>query len=72
MTVPSFTIVGYAWQILGRGGKKAPSHPWAAPKKPILNRVKLVKLEDDVLQLAGEATWPFAREKRNKIKFNSE
>ena len=32
-------IVGYVWRILGRGAKKPP-HPWAAPKKPILNRVK--------------------------------
>ena len=31
-----FIIVGYVWQILWRGSP----HPWAAPKKPILNRVK--------------------------------
>ena len=32
-------IVGYVWQILGRGGFCAPPHPWAAPKMSILNRV---------------------------------
>ena len=36
----SFIIVGYAWQIFERGAFLAPPHPWAAPKKPILNRVK--------------------------------
>ena len=30
VTMPSFIIVGYVWQILGF---MAP-HPWAAPKKP--------------------------------------
>ena len=35
----SFTNVGYVWQILERG-VFLPPHPWAAPKKPILNRVK--------------------------------
>ena len=39
--VPSFITVGYLWQILGRGALFAPPpHPWAAPKMPILNRVK--------------------------------
>ena len=38
--MPSFIIVGYVWQILGRGQKAPPPHPPAAPKKPILNRVK--------------------------------
>ena len=35
-------FVGYMWQILGRGAflPPPPRHPWAAPKKPILNRVK--------------------------------
>ena len=37
----SFIIVRYVWQILGRGRKKALPYPWAAPKKPILNRVKI-------------------------------
>ena len=33
-------IVGYVWQILGKGDLfAAPSHPWAALKMPILNRV---------------------------------
>ena len=40
ITVPSFIIVGFVWRILGRGVKKVP-HTWAAPKKSILNRVKL-------------------------------
>ena len=35
MTVSSFIIVRYVWQNLGRS-----SHPWAALKMPILNRVK--------------------------------
>ena len=38
--MPSFIIVRYVWQILGRGPFALPSHPWAAPKKHILNRVK--------------------------------
>ena len=33
----SFVIVGYVRQILG---PLLPPHPWAAPKKPILYRVK--------------------------------
>ena len=37
--MPSFIIVGYVWQILGRG-TFLPPYPWAALKKPILNRVK--------------------------------
>ena len=37
--MPSFIILGYVWQILGRKGLFAP-HPWAALKSPILNRVK--------------------------------
>ena len=43
--MPRFFIVGYVWQILGRRGLFIPkphpsSHPWATPKKPILNKVK--------------------------------
>ena len=38
--MPSFIIVRYVRQILERGGQKDPPNPWAAPKKPILNRVK--------------------------------
>ena len=35
-------IVGYVWQILGRGASLPPPlHSWAAPKMPILNRVKV-------------------------------
>ena len=37
--MPSFIIVGYAWQILGRG-VFLPPHPWAVPKRPILNKEK--------------------------------
>ena len=43
--LPSFIIVGYVWEILGRGVFLPPSpslHPWASPKKPILNRVKII------------------------------
>ena len=41
ITVPSFIIVGYVWQILGRGPFCHPlSHPWEAPKRPIVKRVK--------------------------------
>ena len=43
LTVPSFIIVGYVWQILGRGPFCSP-HLWAALKKRILNRVKITKL----------------------------
>ena len=40
ITVPSFIMVGYVSQILGKRGLFAPppTHPWAAPKMPILNR----------------------------------
>ena len=38
ITVPSFIILRYVQQILSRGASP-PNHPWAAPKKPILNRV---------------------------------
>ena len=34
-------IVGYMWQILGRGPFLPPSHLLAATKRPILNRVKI-------------------------------
>ena len=45
--MPSFIIIGYVWRILGRGAKKpSPHHPWAARKKPILNRVNVVELAD--------------------------
>ena len=41
--MPSLIIVGYVWQFLGRVGLFAPPpHTWAAPKKLILNRVKMV------------------------------
>ena len=39
--MPSFIIVGYVRQILGRGDRKPPCHLWAGPKKPILNRVNI-------------------------------
>ena len=38
--MPSYIIVGLIWQILGRRAFLTPLHPWAAPKKTILNRVK--------------------------------
>ena len=42
ITVPSLIIVGYACQILERGAPPPPPpYPWAAPKKPILNRVNI-------------------------------
>ena len=43
ISVPSFIIAEYVRRILGTGGQKGPppTHPWAAPKKPILNRVKM-------------------------------
>ena len=54
MNVPSFIIAGYVWQILGGGGfLPSPSHPWAAPKMPILNRVRIeleLKLEPAYLE----------------------
>ena len=40
MTVPGSIIVGFVWRILGPP-KSPPPHPWAATKKPILNRVKM-------------------------------
>ena len=39
VTVPSLIIIGYIWQISGRGRLFAP-HPWTMPKWPILKRVK--------------------------------
>ena len=46
LTVPSFINVGYVWQILERDGLFAPTlpDPWVAPRKPILNRVKIYLL----------------------------
>ena len=40
--MPSFITVGYKRQILGKGRASFGPlpHPWAAPKRPILNRVK--------------------------------
>ena len=44
ITVSSFIIAGYMWQILERGAScpppPPPLDPWTAPKKPILNGVK--------------------------------
>ena len=42
MSVPSFIIVGYVRQTLDKWAFLGPPHQWAAPKKPILNRVKLL------------------------------
>ena len=44
--MPSFINVGYVWQILERGAFLAPSHSWAAPKRPILNRIKNTYFEE--------------------------
>ena len=42
ITVPSFFIVGYVWQILGRGGFLPPPPPSvSSPKKAHLNRVEI-------------------------------
>ena len=42
ISVPSFIIVGYMWQVLMRRDLFNPSpHLWAAPKRPILNRVNI-------------------------------
>ena len=38
--MPSLIIVGYVWEILARGTFLDSLHPWAVPKRPILNRVK--------------------------------
>ena len=40
--MPSFIIVGYLWQILGKGGKKLPPISEQPQKMSILNRVKVV------------------------------
>ena len=42
--MPSFIIVRYAWQVLGRGVFLPPPrpHPLTASKKPIPNRVKYI------------------------------
>ena len=46
MTVPSFISVASIWQILEMGGLFAsPTHPWAAPKRSILNRINPLKTE---------------------------
>ena len=39
LPVPSFIIMGYGYQVLGGWGSFDP-HPWAVPKRPILNKVK--------------------------------
>ena len=38
--LPRFIIIGYVRQILGRGAFLPHPHPGAAPRRPILNRVK--------------------------------
>ena len=38
--MPSLIIVGYVWKILGRRSLFALPHLWAAPKTPILKKVK--------------------------------
>ena len=66
--MPSFIIVGYEWQILGKRGLFAPLPPlWAALRKPILNRVKttLVKrlLFIACLQCCATGQWGKFRER---------
>ena len=39
--MPNFIIVAYVWQLLGREPFCPTPHLWAAPKKPILSRVKV-------------------------------
>ena len=44
--MPSFIIIGFVWRILRKEGRKGPPpplHPWATPKKTILNTVKNLK-----------------------------
>ena len=43
VNVLSFMIIGYVWQILGRGSIFGSLNPWAPPKRPILNKVKVNK-----------------------------
>ena len=51
-------IVGYVWQILGRGAflPHPHPHPWAAQKRPILNRVKWQDkiVNEDISKLCKE------------------
>ena len=50
------------WQILGRGGLFAPPpYPWAAPKKPILNRVKVKLIATPVTTVCGDQQSKFLR-----------
>ena len=76
ISVPSFIIVWYMQHILGREGLFGPPpHPWAAPKKPILNRVKEHLLNNTaplgdyfwyILSLFEKTAWKFKRRlKRN-------
>ena len=56
ITAPSFITVGYVWRILG-----AP-HPWAAPRKLILNRVKADTISNPfsitfILKLTAISIW---------------
>ena len=49
--VPSFIIVGYERQILGRALFRPflPPHLWPAPQRPILNKVTKVIKRDNIL-----------------------
>ena len=46
--MPRFITVGYVKPILGKEGSfyPTPPQPWAARKRPILNRVKISELAD--------------------------
>ena len=48
INVASFIVAGYVWQFIGKGGLFAP-HPWAALKRPILNRVEWIKVDWEFL-----------------------
>ena len=55
-------IVGYVWQILGRGreGKEwPPPHPWVAPKKPILSRVNIDFMKQNFLNFNSASSCLF-------------
>ena len=65
--MPSFIIVGCVWQILGTGGLFGTPHPhqWGAPKKSILNRVKVHQLMTRVtilgISIQSFLLWLFSR-----------
>ena len=64
----SFIIAGYLWRILGRG-PKTPPYPWAALKKPILNRVKAGKNANNETDFYYDAIFNFRKFYRDFGKF---